>query len=334
MVPSFYDPSRCGTLVKPDLAMAAREGAKAAASGIKPTQKRGGSDPFVVLVIIDNQVDFTSPQGNLFVPGSVEDLDRLNRFIYANVGQISHILASLDTHFLYQPFFAHNWIAGSNPARKQDGTYYVEGDIPDPFTIITLEDVRHNTWLPTRMPNRMQEMLRQLENSRKKSLCIWPLHCILGTPGHALDPTLAETIFYHATARNNQYSILDKGKSPCSEHYGIWQAEVEFPDDPTTAVRMDMINQWIDADVILFAGQAKSHCVLETLNQTVDMLVQRSPDLLKKMRVLEDCMSNVPDIVDDAGNVIVPFKKMTDDRFDELKQMGVQFIKSTDSLIL
>ena len=334
MIPSFYDASKCGTLFRPDLAKVSVEGAKAAKSqGIKPSMRRGGSDPNVVLVIIDNQVDFTNPTlGNLFVPGAVEALDRLNRFLYENVTKITHILASLDTHFLYQPFFPHNWIAGSNPAQRATGESYAEGDFPDPFTIITSQDVRSNAWLPTRLPNRMIEMLTKLEDNKKKNLCIWPLHCILGSPGHALDPTLQEAIFYHSGARKDQYSILDKGRSQCSEHYGIWRAEVEFSDDPTTAIRQDMVNQWIDADAILFAGQARTHCVLETLNQTVEMLLQRSPDLLKKMRVIEDCMSNVPDIKDDNGNTIVPFAKMADDRFAELKQLGVQFIKSTDPI--
>lgn len=333
MVPAFYNPSTCGTLFSPNLARAAAEGAADAKRlGIKPVTK---NEPNVVLINIDNQVDFTNPTiGKLLVPGADEALKKLNLFIFENLTILSRIINSLDTHSIYQPFFSLNWIAGSNPTIKANGSPYAEGDHPDAFTIITLADVQNNVWLPTRMPNRMIEMLRLLETTKKKNLCIWPFHCLLGTLGHALDPTLMETIFYYAAARRTPYTVLDKGSSPCSEHYGIWKAEVEFPDDPTTALRQDILNLCLDADLIFFAGQARTHCVLETLNQTVELLSQKSTGLLKKMRVIRDCMSDVADIVDANGKVIVPFGKIADARFAEFEKMGIQFAKSTDPVVI
>ena len=80
------------------------------------------------------------------------------------------------------------------------------------------------------------------------------------------------------------------------------------------------------------AGQASSHCVLETLRQMTELFTSR--DVVEKIHVLEDCTSPVPDVMDGKGNVIVPFAQMTSDPFDELKTKGVKFVKSTDPVDL
>lgn len=340
-VPSYYEQdqhkidARCGKLIRPDVDRAVLEGLEyAKVNNLKSTHASGMPD--VVLAVIDAQLDFISPDiGNLCVPGAVEDIDRLNRFIYGNIGTISHIVASLDTHYIFQPFHRRNWQAGSRPtvhtigARK--GQSYLEGEMPDPFTIITLSDLDRDAWRPTRLPARMREMLVKLESEGKKQLVIWPFHCILGSPGHAFDPTFLEAMFFHSAARSDQYDATVKGVSQSSEHYGILKAEVEFPDDDKTQLNIRVLDRWEKADRVYFAGQAKSHCVLETLNQVVSLFSgQGKDDVLKKLFVLEDCMSSVPDIKDDRGNVIVPFDDIANARFAELKKMGVKFVKSTD----
>lgn len=331
MTPSFYDESKVGTMFRPDLMSATREGKDFATKHKivpSPIDKRER----VILCLIDMQADFINPPnsnlpGNLPVPGAVGDVQRVCQFIFNNVDRISHIIASLDTHYLYQPFHPFNWIAGTKPA---DG--YNEGQHPNPFTVISMADIESDTWRPSRSLNRMKHMVSQLETKSKKQLCIWPLHCELGTPGHSLDPMLMQAIHWHAGARNDQYELTVKGRSLSSEHYGILRAEVEFPDDPSTHLETGIINKWMSTDRIIFAGEARSHCCLETLNQVADIFSQKSPEVLKRLFVLDDCMSNVPDIKDANGNAIVPFAQMTDDRFKELAQMGFNFIKSTDSI--
>ena len=333
-MPSFYDPKKCGTLFKPDLFRAALEGQEFAKKYNIPSSEAPGQ-PKTVLTIIDNQVDFTNPTiGNLFVPGAVEDIDRLSRFIIANLGNINHILCSLDTHYLFQPFSPMNWMAGTNAtihtAGPKKGKRYEKGEHPDQFTIISLEMVNKEVWLPTRKPNRARAMLEKLEAGKKKQLCIWPWHCILGTPGHALDPSLMEIIYFHAAARNNQYNFTEKGMSQSAEHYGILMAEAQFDDDSTTQLNASIVNEWQNADTVWFAGQAKSHCVLETLSQIVNIFTKSSPELLKRLRVLKDCMSSVPDIQDENGKIIVPFNAIAENEFKSMANAGVQFVNSTD----
>lgn len=333
-VPTWYDPAKVGRLRKPELDRAAMTGAEyARANGIPPVTKGSGQN--VLLAVIDQQVDFIDPDGNLPVAGAVADTDRLNRWIYNNVGIISHIVASLDTHYLFQPFHRMNWQAGSRPAIKPNGQLYKEGENPLPFTLISLKDLRDDVWRPVRFPAEMQRYLGKLEADAKKTLCIWPFHCLLGTPGHAFDPSFMEAVFFHAAARMNQYDATVKGMAQLSEHYGILMAEVQFPEDPNTQVNTRVLGKWQEADRVYFAGQAKSHCVLETLNQVVSIFnTQGRDDLLSKLYVLRDCMSSVPDIRDAGGKVIVPFDQIAEARFAELESMGVKFVKSTDPVKL
>lgn len=327
-MPTFYDPSKIGTMFKPDLAAAVEAGRKYAKDHNIPAAAldRSGQN---ILTLIDMQVDFINPPnsnypGSLAVPGAVDDVRRVCEFIIRNVGHIDHIVASLDTHHLFQPFHPYNWEAGSRPAAG-----YVEGDNPRPFTIITLQDVQNNVWRPTRMPKRAREMLHRLETEGKKNLCIWPLHCERGVPGQALDPMLMMVIHFHAACRNVQYTLTPKGMSPSSEHYGILWAEVQFSDDESTQLNTPIVGRWDRADRIYFAGEARTHCVQATLDQVASMYMQRSPELLQKLFVLDDCMSNVPDVVVN-GQVVAPFNAITTARFAELAKMGFNFIKSTD----
>ena len=332
-VPTFYDATKCGTMFKPECDAACAEGfAFGQTHGIKASSHKG-NDPRVILAIIDMQVDFCNPTwGNLYVPGAEKDIDRLCQFIFANPAHISHVVASLDTHYIYQPFHRFNWVAGPTPGQRPDGTFYTEGEHPDPFTVITLADVNNGKWLPSRMPNRMRIMLEKLEAGGKKQLCIWPTHCELGTPGQALDPALMEAIHWHAGCRNDQYDLTSKGMSQSAEHYGILQAEVKFDDDPMTQLNKHIVNEWAKADRIYFCGQARTHCVLETLEQVVAIFSAKSPELLERLYVLQDCMSNVPDIKDASGNVIVPFDQMATDRFKVFEQQGLKFVNSTDPI--
>lgn len=338
MVPSYYaktgiDP-RCGKLIKPELDRAASEGSiYATQNNILPPNDK---DPKVILSVIDQQLDFISPDiGNLCVPGAVEDVDRLNRFIYNNIGQITNIVASLDTHYLFQPFHRFNWAAGPKPTTRQNGVPYKTGEHPDPFTLISKKSIDDGNWLALRNPKHMNEMITSLETNSKKTLCIWPLHCILGTPGHAFDPTFMEAVFFHSSARNSQYDATTKGISQFSEHYGILKAEVEFKNEISTHLNTRILSKWQNADRVYFAGQAKSHCVLETLEQVISIFTSGgNNDVLSRLYVLEDCMSSVPDILDERGNPIVKFDEMTNNRFKEFKKLGVKFVKSTDLVSL
>src|SRR6266540_3865804 len=60
----------------------------------------------ICLVAVDVQNTFCTPGFELVVPGAVDDNRRLCDFVYRNLGQITKVVASLDTHQATQVFHA------------------------------------------------------------------------------------------------------------------------------------------------------------------------------------------------------------------------------------
>ena len=169
--PSFYNPSRIGTLYYPDVATIAAE---ANQSGLTPAVEDKEN---VHLVIIDMQVDFCHEKGSLYVPGAMGDIQRTIEFIYNNAERITNITCSLDSHLPHQIFHPAWWAdeAGTHPA---------------PFTLITYDDIKQGKWRPLVAPVQSTNYVKQLEQEAKKKLTIWPYHVMIGSIGNALDPEL------------------------------------------------------------------------------------------------------------------------------------------------
>ena len=114
MTPHFYDPKNAAAWsYRPDAAQLASE---AAAWRTRHTIKPAAADERRVhLLLIDVQKDFCFPEGTLYVAGrsgtgAIDDSRRIAEFIYANLGAITDITTTLDTHLAYQIFFPSFWI--------------------------------------------------------------------------------------------------------------------------------------------------------------------------------------------------------------------------------
>ena len=302
--PSCYDPDRIGTLFYPDVAALAQEAARAGLPPASQDQQR------IQLLIIDMQVDFCHPQGTLYVPGALQDIRRLVEFIYRNAGRISSITCSLDSHLPHQIFHPAWW---ADP----------EGHHPAPFTLITQEDLRQGKWRPLLEPEWSTAYVRKLEEGAKKQLTIWPYHVPIGGIGNALDPELWSAVFWHSIARKSQPTWWRKGSIPKTEHYSIIQPEIPVAEVPEGG-RGSFLEDLEKDDVLIIAGEAASHCVLETLEDLVDEFADK-PETLDKIFILRDCTSPVqhPDI---------DFAALTEKRFSAFEKQGIHFILSTDPL--
>lgn len=303
--PSFYDPNRIGTLFYPDVARIAAEAAEA---GLTPA---AGDAQDVHLLLIDMQVDFCHPDGNLYVPGALGDLRRTIEFIYRNAGRITHITCSLDSHLPSQIFTPGWW---------QDAS----GRAPAPFTIITADDVHRGVWRPRFAAEASLRYVEVLEQGHKKQLCIWPYHVQIGSPGHALDPELWSAVFWHSLARRVDPRWQTKGSVPLTEHYSILQPEVPVPDQPGGDKDRALVDLLARADILVVAGEAESHCVLETLEDLVEEFADR-PDALRKIYFLRDCTSPVQ-------HPEIDFHALAIARLAEFQAMGVNLSDSTEPL--
>lgn len=303
--PKFYDQKRVGTLYYPDLLQIATDARKA---NLLPASQ----DKFsVLLLIVDMQVDFCHPQGSLYVPGAEMDVVRVIEFIYRNAEKLTHITASLDSHLPFQIFHAAWWTDN-------------KGNHPSPYTIITVKDVEEGVWRPTILPDWSKYYVAKLEEYARKALVIWPYHVPIGGVGNMLDSELWSAIFWHAIARQSQPTWMVKGRMPKTEHYSIIQPEIPVPEDPEGGRKDVFLEDLRSYQAILIAGEAESHCVLETLEDLVEVY-RDEPELLTRMYVLKDCMSPVvhPEI---------DFHGMTMVQFSHFAQKGINFINSTDNL--
>src|SRR5439155_6776682 len=167
------------------------------------------------LVIVDCQNTFCTPGFELFVPGAPADSRRLCEFLYRNLGSITEIVPTLDTHQAHQIFHAA-WLVDA------------AGRHPAPYTLVSADDVEQGTWRAAdpESQRHLEHYTRALEAGGKYRLTIWPYHAMLGGIGHALVSAIEEAIVFHAVARSSPPNFEIKGSNPLTEHYSVLGPEV------------------------------------------------------------------------------------------------------------
>ena len=143
------------------------------------------------LLLIDPQVDF-HPGGSLAIPTANADSDRLAALVAAHAAQISQITVTLDTH---------QRLHIANPQFWRSGTG--DGAPPAPFTIIEAADLEAGTWKTARAEHAEWALsyARALDAGGRFKICVWPEHCLIGTPGHAVVPQINEARAVASRAR-------------------------------------------------------------------------------------------------------------------------------------
>lgn len=262
----------------------------------------------VEMLIIDPQNDFCDPSGSLFVGGADKDIENLTAFVEKYDPKLKKIHVTLDTH--HQLDIAH-------PGFWVDS----DGKSPNPFTLISVEDVEQGKWRPRDPSHTMRkyalEYVKALKDNDRYMLCIWPPHCLIGTPGHNVHPMLMDALLKWEASRINGFvDFVTKGSNFKTEHYSAVRADVVDPSDPTTDINTELITTLQNADMILIAGEASSHCVANTVKDIID---EFGLDNAKKITLLTDCMSAV-------GS----FENLEKDFYDEIEKKGVAMMKSTE----
>lgn len=304
--PEFYQPDRVGHLYIPDANAAVSAGSAAATIP-------ASTDSFTtLLLLVDMQVDFVHADGTLSVPGAVDDTRRVVEWIYRNLSGITTIAASLDSHVPLSIFFPSWWVDA-------------DGEHPQPYTVVRSDDVKAGRWTPLYQPEWSAEYCARLEAQAKKELMIWPYHTLIGTPGHALTPALYEVIAYHSAARQAQPIFLQKGSIPQTEYYSILEPEVKVPGHPAGGLNTTFLDTLAGYNRVYVAGEAKSHCVLETV-ASITRYFADQPAVLDKFYLLEDCMSSV-------AHPVIDFEALAQEWMARFAEAGVHLVKSTDSIL-
>lgn len=250
---------------------------------------------------IDIQNDFTRPNGKLYVPGSENDIWRIYAFIEECGRYIDHIALSMDSH---QPIHIASQIYWKDK----------EGYPPAEFTTITAESVEKGKWYPQFNQPLALDYLKDLE-ATGQSCTIWPIHCIQGSWGWALNESFYKALHAWSVLYNRQYELFFKGNHQATEHYSIFKAAVEIPDAPETKLNTQLLDILNSYERILVMGEAADFCVVNSLH---DMIVAR-PEMIDRIIVLTDCMSWI-----DPNN----HRAMA--LYDEAQNLGVRFMTSVE----
>jgi nicotinamidase-related amidase len=327
-IPDFFDVERVGAVWRipyEERARQAREWARQ--HKLEPASVDSAR---TWLMLIDVQNTFCIPEFELYVGGrtgrgAVEDNARLCQFMYRNLGTITHITATMDTHTLMQVFHA---------------IFFVDqgGNHPAPYTDIHAAELRDGKWMfnpalasqfsiaPEYGQQMMIHYAEELEKKSKYALTIWPYHAMLGGVGHALVSSVEEAIFFHSVARVAQPDIEIKGDKPLTENYSVIGPEVlTGPMEETLGTHnRKFIEQLGQYDRLIIAGQAKSHCVAWTVSDLLEDIALIDLELAKKVYLLEDCTSPVvvPGVVDHTD--------AADSAFERFAKAGMHVVKSTD----
>lgn len=230
----------------------------------------------IMLLVIDQQRSFME-NGELGVPGSFGDTERLGHFLYHNMNKITQIVMTKDVHRPIQIFHPCWWKNSS-------------GEAPRPIeTVITVEDVENGVWIPQYDAEQSLAYLKQLRAGGKRELRIWPYHCLEGTSGVEIESQFMNLVYFHSVVRESNPIILAKGQDRLSEMYGAFYHEDGKVDEENKG-KLDAFGEY---EKIYVAGQALSHCVLDTLKQLIKH-VEDQPSYAKRIYLLMDCSSVIP----------------------------------------
>jgi len=281
----------------------------------------------IELLIIDPQNDFCVEkvqsngnllhQGALYVGGAEDDMAR----VAAMIDRIGHKL--YDIHVTLD---SHRLVDISHPIFWEDSN----GNAPAPFTIITYADVQNGVW-KARNPGyqaKATAYVKTLEENARYPLCIWPPHCLIGSWGHNLIPCIFDSLLKWEENNFANVDFVTKGSNPFTEHYSGVQADVPDPTDPSTQLNTGLINTLQEADIILLSGEARSHCLANTVKDIAAKFdADGNGEFIKKMVLLEDATSDVGDL---PGSTM--FKDMGDSFVSEMRAKGMD-VSTTEAYL-
>lgn len=327
--PPFFDPAAVGRVYRVPYAERAEEARGwASRHGLRPARE---DERTTALLLVDVQNTFCMPEFELFVAGrsgrgATDDCARIAAFLFRNLGRITEVVVTLDTHGAAQIFHPVFWVGP-------------DGGHPAPHTVITLADVEGGRWrvnpalAPAVAPRPgfdvqawIVHYARRLAEGGKYPLVVWPYHSMLGGVGHALVSAVEEAVFFHAIARQSPTRVEVKGRNPLTENYSVLRPEVteDAAGDAIAAPNRALVEHLLSFDSVIVAGEAKSHCVAWTVEDLLSEIRARDARLAARVTLLDDCATAVvvPGVVD--------FTDAAEDAYARFAAAGMRRALSTD----
>jgi nicotinamidase-related amidase len=284
------------------------------------------------LVIIDGQNDFLHQDGSLLVPGAKEEAVEAASMIEGNIDAFDMIHASLDEH------------------HKNDGSHNTHwrdrnGNIVPPFTIVGHDDVqnqkyrpgfRFGVWKGKTVTAREWALnyTEALEKEGRAPLCLWPVHCQIGTWGANIYEPLRKAYDAWCDATGGWIDFISKGTWAWTEHYSALKADVPDPTQPQTQLNSAVINNVAGANRVIWFGWAGSHCLPWTAYDGVNYFEPSDAEkangakneFIAKCIFLEDACAPVPN----PPGGVPDFVQARRDFLDEMDSRGATISTTKD----
>jgi nicotinamidase-related amidase len=338
-IPAFYEARHAAEWgYRPDAQRVFEEAGRFRTQhGVRPS---GSDRTRIQLLLIDVQKDFCFPEGTLYVGGrsgrgAIDDNDRIARFVYRNLGLITDVTCTMDTHFPYQIFFPSFWLDRDDrplgPHREITTEEIRKGELkPNPAVAWWLCSGNYS-WLR----QQVEFYCAELEKAGKYRLYLWPPHCLLGGDGHALSGVVQEARLFHAFVRGSKDAIEVKGGNALTENYSVLAPEVlmRYDGTPLAQRNTQFIRTLMEADAVVIAGQAASHCVKSSIEDLLGEIKAKDEALARKVYILSDCMSAVA-VPDPArsGQFLFDFTPQAEDALGRFASAGMNVVRSTDPM--
>lgn len=262
------------------------------------------------LMIVDPQNDFCiaddghGNKGALVVPGADQDMARLAKMVRRLGPKLDDIHVTMDSHQtvgIERPRWWKRASDGGEPAPftclgvHPDGRRIVKFDFTASGPVATEEE--YVTYVPSYLhkggPTGKGSFgyLQALAAKQRYPHIVWTEHCKVGSWGWGVVPELHSALCWWERDQFARVNYVVKGNNPWTEHFSGVQAEVPDPADPATQVNTRLVQTLEDADVVLVAGEALSHCVASTGRDVASAF--SNPKYAEKLVLLRDCTSNV-----------------------------------------
>ncbi|MCD8206607.1 MAG: isochorismatase family protein [Bacteroidales bacterium] len=230
-----------------------------------------------LIIVIDAQNDFADPKGALYVEGGYDCAQRIGSYLYrCNDRGNTVVWLSMDSHRGFHI---------SHPSFWMDK----ETNEPEPFTDITMQDLKSGKYKPVMNYALAKTYLELLEESGVKHT-VWPPHCIMDTWGWRICVPVRIGIGGLVSSPEKErgpfggLELIHKGDNMFTDQFSIFRAVCEYKLFPDTCLRTDLIKGLKEYDEIYVCGFCTDICVKASIAD----IVKHAPEQLPKLRIMSD----------------------------------------------
>ncbi len=279
------------------------------------------------LVVIDPQVDFCEG-GALAVPGASRDMDIIASAIDSEFPvKFDRIVVTLDTHSRLHIANAEAYRIVAPPeaarltsAEQRNLLTFAQLTVSENETIVKASKgdakyvVEHRSIPRERVVSYLETLAKQ-----NTPHTLWPTHCLVGTSGHAVHPTLGAALKRWERKTGRDVTYVMKGSDPEYENFSVFVSEIRSKHESlksTHPFNSDLAMDLASYEKVYFAGEASTHCVYTSVRDYMDWFVNNKGSgggtLLKSNAVVcVDAMSPIAFVVENEEKLFAD-KRLAD----------------------